>query len=60
MYSPGVSQRELACRCELRATNASCRQRIESESLWMAAMKDHGLPVHVFRLAGARHTECSS
>lgn len=36
----------------LRPTSARSRRRVEAESRWLAFGDVHGLPVHVFRLAG--------
>jgi len=37
---------------ELRPTSARSRRRVEAERAWRALHADHGLPMHVFRLAG--------
>src|SRR3546814_9456208 len=37
---------------ELRGAKGRNRRRIEAEADWLALHADHGLPVHVFRLAG--------
>lgn len=36
----------------LRPTNERSRERVRAEADWFALKRDHGLPVHVFRLAG--------
>jgi nucleoside-diphosphate-sugar epimerase len=36
----------------LNPTSDRSRQRMEAEEGWLALHRDHGLPVHVFRLAG--------
>lgn len=36
----------------LRPTSPRSRRRVEAERRWLDLARDHGLPVHVFRLAG--------
>lgn len=36
----------------LQATSARSRRRVEAEAAWQALLESHGLPLHVFRLAG--------
>ena len=36
----------------LQATSARSRRRVEAEAAWRALLESHGLPLHVFRLAG--------
>jgi nucleoside-diphosphate-sugar epimerase len=36
----------------LNPTQGRSRRRVEAERRWLALERDHGLPVHVFRLAG--------
>lgn len=36
----------------LQPTSARSRQRVNAEDAWLALGREHGLPVHVFRLAG--------
>jgi len=36
----------------LQATSARSRRRVEAEAAWRALLERHGLPLHVFRLAG--------
>ena len=37
---------------DVNPTSERGRRRIEAETAWLALASDHGLPVHVFRLAG--------
>jgi len=37
---------------ELRPATRRGRRRVEAEEGWCALLRDHGLPVHLFRLAG--------
>ncbi len=37
---------------ELRPTGPRQRRRAEAEARWLALWREHGVPVHVFRLAG--------
>ena len=39
-------------RSPVNPTSERARRRAEAEARWLALAKDHGLPVHVFRLAG--------
>ena len=39
-------------RSPVKPTSERTRRRAEAEARWLALAKDHGLPVHVFRLAG--------
>ncbi len=36
----------------LKPTSDRARRRVEAERQWLALLHDHGLPVHIFRLAG--------
>ncbi len=36
----------------LKPTSERSRRRVEAERQWLALFHDHGLPVHIFRLAG--------
>ena len=36
----------------LRPTTTRGRRRVDAEAAWLGLHRDHGLPVHVFRLAG--------
>lgn len=38
--------------CALRPTGERGRRRVRAEAGWLALWREHGLPVHVFRLAG--------
>ncbi len=44
--------REVDETSELRGAKGRNRRRIEAEAAWLALHAGHGLPVHVFRLAG--------
>jgi nucleoside-diphosphate-sugar epimerase len=37
---------------DLNPTSERSRQRVEAEEAWLKLARDHGLPAHVFRLAG--------